>query len=599
MKKILSGNEAVARGAYEYGVVFASAYPGTPSTEVLENISKYKEIYSEWAPNEKVAMEAVAGASLTGVRCLTAFKHVGLNVAADPLMTLTYTGVKGGVVLINADDPGMHSSQNEQDNRYLAAFAQIPVLEPANSQEAKDMVGLALSISEEYDTPVMLRLTTRTAHSKSVVELVDRREMPTPAGFERNIEKYCMLPGNAIKRHPLLLEREARLKALAEATPLNQWHKGSAKVGIIAAGAAYQYAKEVMPDASFLQLGLTWPLPQDTLARFAASVETLVVVEELEPYIEDQLKIMGINKKVLGKELFSRLGELSPELVAAGLAKAGLLDKADVKPLAVSGMPAMPRPPLLCAGCSHRGIGYALKKQNGIVTGDIGCYTLTALPPLQAIETTLCMGGSISMAHGIYKARQTAGLEDKRPIFAMIGDSTFFHSGMTSLLDAVYNQSAINVLILDNRITAMTGAQENPGTGRTLMGGEAPQADLETICRGLGVRRIRVVDAYNLKECEDALREEAGYNEPSVIITKRACVQLLKTDPSQVYHVTEKCIGCGACLRLGCPAIYQGAAIDNPKAKKTMYRAEIDANMCTGCSMCAQVCPVHAIVQGK
>ncbi len=595
MKKILSGNEAIARGAYEHGVLFASAYPGTPSTEVLENISKYKEIYAEWAPNEKVAMEAVAGASLMGVRCLTAFKHVGLNVAADPLMTLTYTGVKGGVVLINADDPGMHSSQNEQDNRFLAAFAQIPMLEPASSQEAKDMVGVALSLSEEYDTPAMLRTTTRTAHSKGVVSL-NERQAPAPAGgFARQIEKYCMLPGNAIKRHPLVLEREAKLQALAESTDLNQWEKGSGKVGIISAGAAYQYAKEAMPEASFLKLGLTWPLPAQKIKDFAASVENLVVVEELEPYLENQLKIMGI-ENVIGKEFFPRLGELSPEIVAHGLAKAGLLP-VPAQAVSTVGAPAMPRPPLLCAGCSHRGIGYALKKVNGIVTGDIGCYTLTALPPLQAIETTLCMGGGISMAHGLYKAREQAGLRDNTPIFALIGDSTFFHSGITSLLDAVYNQSAITVLILDNRITAMTGAQDNPGTGRTLMGKQAPQADIETICKGLGVTRIRQVDPYNLKECEAALREEAAFNGPSVIITKRPCVQLLQFDPAQAYHVNESCIGCGACLRLGCPAIYQGAAIDNPKAKKTMYRAEIDANLCTACSMCAQVCPKNAIVQ--
>ena len=590
MKQILSGNEAIAHGAYQFGVLFASAYPGTPSTEVLENISKYKEIFSEWAPNEKVAMEAVVGASLMGVRSLTAFKHVGLNVAADPLMTLAYTGVRGGVVLVNADDPGMHSSQNEQDNRYYAALAQIPMLEPANSQEALDMVGVCLELSEKYDTPAMLRLTTRTAHSKSVVDMGVRREPAVPAEFERNLEKYCMLPAFAQRRHPLVLKREADLKEYAESTAQNQWHKGSSKVGIIAAGAAYQYAKEVMPEASFLKLGMTWPLPARKIAQFAASVDVLVVVEELEPYMENQIKAMGL--AVQGKALFSRLGELSPELVGQGLAQAGLLDWQ--KAAQGADLPAMPRPPLLCAGCSHRGVGHALKKVNALVSGDIGCYSLMALAPLQAIDSILCMGASISMAHGMSKARQVAGIGDKRPIFAVIGDSTFFHSGMTSLLDAVYNQSSINVIVLDNRITGMTGAQDNPGTGKTLMRQPAPMADIAAICKGLGVKRVRVIDAYNLKECEDALREEAAHDEPSVLITNRACMQLVKTDPKAAYYVTDDCIGCGACLKLGCPAIARGAEIAG--AKKKLYRAVIDPDMCAACSLCAQLCPKDAIV---
>jgi indolepyruvate ferredoxin oxidoreductase alpha subunit len=595
MKKILSGNEAIARGAFEHGVLFASAYPGTPSTEVLENISQYKEIHSEWAPNEKVALEAVAGASLLGARCLSACKHVGLNVAADPLLTMTYTGVKGGVVLVNADDPGMHSSQNEQDNRYLAAFAQIPMLEPADSQEALDMVGLCLELSEKFDTPAMLRLTTRVAHSKSVVELGPGRKNHAVAGFERNLEKYCMLPVFAQKRHPLLLQREAALQEYAESAAVNQWLPGSSRVGIVSAGAAYQYAREIMPQASFFKLGMTYPLPRKQLMAFAGSVETLVVVEELEPFLENQLKIMGINKKIAGKEYFPRLGELSPDLVAQGLRAAGLAPDDGVAPgPAAIGKPAMPRPPLLCAGCSHRGVGFVLQKLKAIVTGDIGCYSLTALPPLQAIESILCMGGSISMAHGLAKARRAAGLGATPPVYALIGDSTFFHSGITSLLNAVYNQSAINVIVLDNRITGMTGGQDNPGTGRTLSGEPAPRADIAAICRALGVKRVRVIDAYNLRECEAALREEAGCDEPSVIITNRPCMQLLQPDPARAYKVNAAaCIGCGACLRLGCPAIYRGEKIAGPG--KEIYRAAIDPALCAACSLCAQLCPKKAI----
>ncbi|MCL1890124.1 MAG: indolepyruvate ferredoxin oxidoreductase subunit alpha [Desulfovibrionaceae bacterium] len=592
MKRILSGNEAVALGAYEHGVIFASAYPGTPSTEVLENLSRYPGVFAEWAPNEKVAMEAAAGASLTGVRALTAFKHVGLNVAADPLMTLTYTGIKGGMVLVNADDPAMHSSQNEQDNRLLAAFAQIPMLEPSNSQEAKDMTGLAFELSEQFDTPVMLRMTTRISHSKSVVEIGARRDMPAPAGFERDLPKYCMLPAFAQKRHPVVLEREEKLKKWAEATEINYWEKGDTSVGIITSGISYNYAKEAIPGASFFKLGLTYPLPEEKIRTFAASVKKLLVVEELEPFIENQVRLMGL--AVEGKKFFPRTGELSPGLVAASFAKADVLSQKPPTP-AFEALGAMPRPPLLCAGCSHRGVSFALKKINALVTGDIGCYSLTALAPLQAIETILCMGAGISMAHGMHKARQTAGVKDSRPIFAIIGDSTFFHSGITSLLDVVYNQSAINVIILDNRITGMTGAQHNPGTGKTLMGKPAPQADIAAICKALGIARVRQIDAYNLMECENALREEAAADEPSVLITRRPCMQLLALDAAKAFAATEKCTGCGICLRLGCPAIYSGEAISKADAKTIRHKAAIDSNMCAACGMCAQTCPQGAI----
>lgn len=594
MKKILSGNEAIALGAYEYGVQFASAYPGTPSTEILQHIKDYPGIFAEWAPNEKVALEAVVGATLTGARGLAAMKHVGLNVAADPFMTLAYTGVRGGLVIVSADDPEMHSSQNEQDNRYYGKFAQVPVLEPSDSQEAKDMVGIALELSEQFDTPVILRITTRVAHSKTPVEMTDKRNVPPVEGFKHDAIKQVMIPAHAKMRHPLVLERLAKLKDWAEHAPINIEELNDPKIGIITSGVAYEHAKEILPDASYFKLGMVYPLPEQKIKAFANKVERVLVIEELEPFLEEEIRLMGV--AVEGKALFTRLGELNPERVTMGLYHAGLIDKAPAP--AYESLPgaSMPRPPLLCAGCSHRGINYAIKKLKGIIHSDIGCYALAVAPPLQTVDTNLCMGASISMAHGTAKVMDFIKLNDKRPVLATIGDSTFFHSGITSLLDVVYNQSNVTVVILDNRITAMTGAQDNPGTGRTLMGQPAPKVDFIELCKALGVRRVTTVDPYDLAACEKVLREEIAADEPSVIITTRPCIQLRKVNPDEILEVKEdKCIGCGLCFGLGCPAIYKGKVISQAEGKKERKQAAIDPTLCYGCTMCVQVCKSDAI----
>jgi len=596
-KQILSGNEAVALGAWESGVKVASAYPGTPSTEILENFARYEGVYAEWAPNEKVALEVLAGSSMAGVRTLATMKHVGLNVAADPLMTLAYTGVKGGALLVCADDPGMHSSQNEQDSRYYARFAQIPMLEPSGSQEAKEMVAAALALSEEMDTPAMLRVTTRIAHGKGVVTTGDAPAAESGAGFEPDRPKYCMLPGFAKQRHPLVLERVAKLKAFAEETDLNRIEWGNSGVGVIAAGISYQYVKEVLPDASVLKLGLSFPLPEEKIKAFAAKVDRLMVVEELEPYLEDELSIMGLT--VEGKAWFPRIDELNPERVAQGFRKAGVLqDEAPAPPEAIPGAD-MPRPPLMCAACAHRGLFYALNKMKGIVHGDIGCYTLSALPPLTAIHSCLCMGAGISMAHGTAQAIAAAGGENQQPVFGVIGDSTFFHSGITSLLNVVYNQSDVTIIIMDNRITAMTGGQQNPGTGHTLQKREAPAVDILKLVQTLGVQQAREVDPFNIKETLAALKEATAFKGPAVLVTRRPCVQLLERDARLVRQVDpDACIGCAMCLRLGCPAIAQGDEIPPEKeGKKIRKRALIDATLCRGCSLCEQVCKSKAIAQ--
>lgn len=597
MKELLSGNEAVARGAYESGVRVASAYPGTPSTEILQNLSRYEGVYAEWAPNEKVAFEVGIGASMAGVRALVAMKHVGLNVAADPFMTFAYTGVNGGFVLACADDPGMHSSQNEQDNRYFARFAMVPMFEPSDSQEAKDMVGMALEASEQYDTPSILRLTTRVSHSKGVVRLRKPKEV-CPGQFARDRKKYVMIPAYARIRHPLVLERLAKLQALSERTRLNRIEWGKTSVGIIASGIAYQYAKEVLPDASFLKLGMSYPLPERKIRRFASRVRRLVVVEELEPFLEEQILAMGI--KVEGKKFFPRLDEFSPELVEEGLRKAKVIraPKASSRPqLQVPATASLPRPPVMCPGCPHRSFFYALNQLKGIVLSDIGCYTLSVLPPLESIDSCICMGASISSAHGVAKALEKGGVKDDRPVFAVIGDSTFLHSGVTSLMDVAYNKGNVKVVILDNRTTGMTGGQDHPGTGRTLQGEETSQVDLHKLAEALGIRRVRVVDPYDLKGTAEVLKEEVGTPEPSVIIANRPCVMMEKFDPSLVYRVdSESCEGCGMCLRLGCPAIVPGEMIPSKKeGGKVRRKAEIDATLCRGCTVCAQLCKQGAI----
>jgi indolepyruvate ferredoxin oxidoreductase alpha subunit len=581
MKVLLTGNEAIARGAYESGVRVASAYPGTPSTEILENMVQYAGMYAEWAPNEKVALEVAAGACIAGCRAMACMKHVGVNVAADPLFTLSYTGVRGGLVIITADDPEMHSSQNEQDNRNYARFAKIPMLEPADSQEAKDFVRLAFEISERFDTPVFVRTTTRIAHAKSLVELAEPQSPPVPEALERRPDKYVMLPRNARLRHPLVEERLLKLAAFAETFERNELCLQDTAIGIIAAGVAYQYAREALPGCSFLKLGMSYPLPAEKIRQFAARVERLYVFEELDPFFEEQIRAMGI--AVTGKEVFPLCGEFSPATAAQGVR--GLPAPAAQAPL-LAYLP--PRPPNMCPGCPHRGMFYILKKLKLFVTGDIGCYTLGALPPLNAMETCICMGASIGNALGIAKA---LGDSAAGTTVAVIGDSTFLHSGITGLLDIAYNRGACTVIILDNRTTAMTGRQEHPGTGYTLANAPAGRVDYRGLCSALGIEHIATVNPYDLGQVERVVRQETARPAPSVIIAEAPCV-LHRRDAQRgraAYAVDEAaCVGCKACLQLGCPAIEWRGADD-------AARAFIQPGLCTGCTVCAQVCPKHAI----
>ncbi len=580
MKEILSGNEAIARGAFEAGVKVASAYPGTPSTEILENIIQYKGIDASWAPNEKVALEVGIGASFGGGRALVTMKHVGINVAADPLFTFSYTGVNGGLVLVSADDPEMHSSQNEQDNRNYAKFAKVPMLEPADSQECKDFTRLAFDISEQFDTPVMLRTTTRTSHGKSIVTLEEPLTgLPTPK-LIRNAAKFVMLPGNAKVRHPFVEERTLRLKDYGKTLPINRMEMRDTAVGVITSGVPYQYVRDVLPDASVLKLGMVYPLPDQLIREFAAKVDKLYVVEELDPFIEEQVKALGI--EVIGKAIIPICGELTP----------GILRKSFGLPegekLAVEKLPG--RPPNMCPGCPHRGIFYALNHLKAYVTGDIGCYTLGFLPPLSAMDTCVCMGASIGTATGMTKVLSP---DEQKKVVAVIGDSTFLHSGITALLDMVYNKAPATVIILDNRITAMTGRQENPASGYTLMGEETFQVDLPELVKTLGVRNIRIIDPLNLAESKQVLQEEMERPEPSVIITQRPCV-LIKREGvfkrGSTFEVDiELCTGCKACLKLGCPAIVWQSG-EGKKGKAT-----IDPLLCTGCTICEQVCKFNAI----
>jgi len=583
MKKILSGNEAVARGAFEAGIKVAAAYPGTPSTEILENIARdFRSIYSEWSPNEKVAFEVGIGSSLGGVRTLVTMKHVGLNVAADPFMTFAYTGVRGGFVVVSADDPEMHSSQNEQDNRFYAKFAQIPFLEPSDSQESKDFVVRACEISEQFDTPVMLRMTTRISHSKGIVEQCDPIEPPAME-FEHDINKYVMIPFNARKRHVVVTERLEKLEKFAEETDLNITEDNGSDIGIITGGIAYQYAKENLPKADYLKLGLGFPLPLKKIRKFVKAHKTVLVVEELEPYYEEIIRAAGI--RVQGKKYFSRLGELSPYKVGLGLKKAGLIDK--VKGAQFDKETLFPRPPILCPGCPHRGVFMALKKLKVPVTGDIGCYTLSVLPPLEVMDSCICMGASIGNAIGLEKSNGT-----NKGVVAVLGDSTFLHSGITGLLDAVYNNSNITVMILDNRITAMTGGQQNPATGYTLMGEPAREVNFVELVKALGVENIVEADPYDYAATKAAIKEETEKKGPSVIITSRPCVLMPKRVIDRPYKVDlELCNGCSACFRIGCPAIMPAKEM----TKRNRPKAVIDPTLCTGCTLCAQVCQPEAI----
>jgi len=570
MKKLMSGNEAFARGAYEAGVTVASAYPGTPSTEITENIAKYEGVYAEWAPNEKVALEVAIGASIGGARALCCMKHVGLNVAADPLFTASYTGINGGLVLIVADDPGMHSSQNEQDSRFYARSAHLPMLEPSDSAEAREMVKLAYELSEKFDTPVLVRSTTRLSHSLTPVELSDRQEVPLKA-YEKDIAKYVMMPGMAKKRHVVVEQRMNDIRAHAGTLPINRIEYRDKKIGVITSGIAYQYVREALPDVSTLKLGMVYPLPEKLIREFAASVDKLLVVEELEPFFENQIKAMGI--PVSGKELFTVQGEYSVNLVK---------ERIGGEKTEVTNPGALPqRPPVMCPGCPHRAVFYTIKKLGLTATGDIGCYTLGALPPLQGIDACVCMGASIGMAMGLEKAR---GKEFARKLVAVIGDSTFFHSGITGLVEMVYNGATSTVIILDNSTTGMTGHQQHPGTGKNINGDIACSVDIPGLVKAIGVKHIRIVDPFDVKAIEQVLKEETAREELSVVIARRPCVLLNKKRDDAVCVITDKCRKCGVCLKLGCPAIV-----------KTEQGMHIDASLCTACGLCADVCAFGAI----
>jgi len=574
-KKMMLGNAAVARGVYEAGCHFVSSYPGTPSTEITEFLAGYEELHAEWAPNEKVAVESAMGASIAGGRAFSAMKHVGLNVAADPIFTASYTGVNGGCVIAVADDMGMHSSQNEQDSRHYARASKLPMLEPADSQECKDFAKEAFRLSEEFDTPVFLRLSTRVSHSQSAVELAEREDVPVKP-YEKNISKYVMMPAKAKVRHVFVEERELKLREFAETTSLNRVENNGAKIGVVVSGIAYQYAKEAFgKNANYLKLGLVYPLPVKLIEDFAKSVDTLYVIEELDDVFESHCKKHGI--KVVGKELFSKLGEYSPELIRNKILGS------DMPAASQDTVPV--RPPVLCPGCPHRGLFYVLSKLKLVVSGDIGCYTLGAQPPLEAVDTTLCMGASISGLHGMNLVKDP---EFAKKSVSVIGDSTFFHSGMTGLLNIVYNQSPSTVLILDNSITGMTGHQQNPGTGLTLQNRPAPKADIEAICHALGVARVTVVDPNDVGEVERVLKEELNTPEPSVIIARRPCALLKYVKPQPAFSVNQdKCIGCKLCLKIGCPAISMRDG-----------KATIDSSICTGCDLCSKMCPKGAIERG-
>ena len=573
MKQLMLGNKAFARGLYEAGCSVVSSYPGTPSTEVTEEAAKYDEIYCEWAPNEKVAMEVAFGACLAGKRSFCGMKHVGLNVAADPLYTCSYTGVNAGMVICVADDPGMHSSQNEQDSRHHAIAAKVPMIEPSDSAEALEFAKLAFEMSEDFDTPVIIKMCTRVAHSQSIVDTADRI-VPPAKPYEKNIAKYVMMPGNAIRRHPFVEERTRKLIAYADNCPFNKVEMGDTKLGIITSSTSYQYVKEVFGEqASILKLGMVNPLPEKLILDFAARVDKLAIVEELDPIIENHCKALGL--EVTGKDVLPMEGEFSQNLLAE---KFGI----KVPEYKSLGEQLPNRPPVMCAGCPHRGLFYTLAKNKVTVLGDIGCYTLGAVAPLNAMEMTLCMGASISAIHGFNKA---LGEESENKTVAVIGDSTFMHSGMTGLANIAYNQSNSTVIVLDNSITGMTGHQQNPLTGYNIKGDPAGKINLEALCRAMGFERIRVVDPYNLEECDTVVKEELAADEPSVIISRRPCALLKYVKHNAPLKVDEtKCVGCKSCMKLGCPAI----SIKNGKAV-------IDTTLCVGCGVCSQLCRLGAL----
>ena len=583
MKQLLTGNEAIARGFYEAGGRFASAYPGTPSTEILENLPQYRaEVYSEWAPNEKVALEVVYGASMAGARSLATMKHVGLNVAADPLFTAAYNGVEAGLVIVSADDPGMHSSQNEQDNRHYAKAAKVPMLEPSDSAECKSYMAEAFHISEAFNTPVLLRVTTRISHSKSPVEIGERIAAPVKP-YEKNVVKYVATPANAMKHHPEVEQRLVELERYSNGSPLNYEEMNSEETGVVCASVCRQYAKDVFGEsASYFNVGMSWPMPIERIRAFAAKVKKLYVIEELDPFMEDALKAAGI--ACTGKELIPLTGELNPQIVAEALF--GTVEKSP----AVDAQ-AAPRPPVLCAGCPHRGFFYTLAKGNKkgsyVIAGDIGCYTLGSAPPLDAIESCICMGGGFTVAAGIAQVFAQEG--DERVVFGVMGDSTFMHSGVTGAMEIIYNNAKVIPCVLDNSITAMTGHQDNPSTGRTLMGDEAPVISIEGTLKALGFAKVLVADPQDLAAMEKVVAEaveSVSSGVAAAIVTKRPCVLIrgLKLERAMCGVDPEKCKGCKQCTQVGCPAIVMGEST-----------AWIDESLCTGCTVCMQVCPFDAI----
>ena len=573
MKKLMLGNAAVARGAYEAGVRVVSSYPGTPSTEITESIVQYDDVYAEWAPNEKVAAEAAIGASIGGARAMSCMKHVGLNVMADPVFTVSYTGVNGGLLFCVADDPGMHSSQNEQDSRHYAKASKIMMLEPSDSEECKEYTRRAFELSEQFDTPVFLRLSTRVSHSQSLVELGERKDDELKP-YEKNIAKYVMMPGNAIKQHVVVEERMKKLEAFSEGCEFNTVEDNKSDIGVITSGISYMYSKEALGDkVNYLKLGMVYPLPSKLIRDFAAKCKKVYVTEELDPFIEEHCKALGID--VNGKDEFTLLGEYTPHMIK----KVILGEDAPESTALSESIPV--RPPVMCAGCPHRATFFVLKKLGLTVSGDIGCYTLGAVAPLQSVDTTICMGASVSAAHGMAKAR---GKEFNRKLVSVIGDSTFMHSGITGLIDIVYNKGASTVIILDNSITGMTGHQENPTTGYTIRGEETKGVNLLTLCKAVGVDSVRVCDPFNLKEFEKVVKEETEKDEPSVIIAQRPCALLKRVKYTGHCEINDKCRKCKLCMKLGCPAISENGGT-----------VKIDMTQCNGCGLCINVCPFGAI----
>ena len=575
MKQLMLGNAGAARGLFEGGCEFISSYPGTPSTEITEEAARFKEIYCEWAPNEKVALESAFGACLAGRRAFCGMKHVGLNVAADPLYTMSYTGVNAGLVIGVADDPGMHSSQNEQDSRHHAIASKVPMLEPSDADEAREFAKIAFEISEKFDTPVLYKMCTRVAHSQSITEPAER-VVPVHKAYEKTISKYVMAPANAIKRHPFVEQRMKDLEKWSETSGVNRIEKADSKTGIITSSTSYQYVKEVLGDSvNILKLGMVNPLPGDMIRKFAEGLEKLIVVEELDPVIETFVRGLGLKCEIHGKDMFPICGEFSQNLVAAAFGKEVHSGKKLDTEIPV-------RPPIMCAGCPHRGMFYALNKLKVTVFGDIGCYTLGSVAPLSAMDVTLCMGASFSGLHGWNKA---GGADNEKKSVAVIGDSTFMHSGMTGLATIAYNQSNSTVIVLDNSITGMTGHQQNPTTGKNLYGDPAGRVDLEALARAMGINRVRVVDPYNIAECETAVREELEVNEPGLIISRRPCALLkeVKHNPPLVVD-QDKCKSCKMCMKIGCPAISMKGG-----------KAKIDPTLCVGCGVCSQMCKFGAL----